>query len=328
MLTAFLSRKSRPEPLARRVAPSAGAVTQAWQLGVELPDLTTENPPVAVRLPGDQRATRLGQGMDFELLRAYQPGEPASLIDWRISARTTEPMVRIFREPAQRQCHIVLDTSESMFFGTRYQLKITQALTLAHLLSAAALHQNLAVCLHAPGLTERSPRHPSTSRVSVLNQLHELGDWMDNPTPHPALDWVGFRERLGRSLPAGQLVVVLGDFQADFAADPHLLGWLPLAERHQIWFFTVFDPAEAQLPDLGTVTFAANPPAHPVRLDTHQPVLRAELAARFARRLAAVRDLAMAVGGRTTAVSTPTPVPELLTQCATQLLYGSTEPLP
>ncbi|OYV45456.1 MAG: hypothetical protein B7X12_08765 [Halothiobacillus sp. 20-53-49] len=275
MLTAFFSRKPHPEPPASRVAPSAKIITEAWQLGAQLPDLTTENPPVSVRLPGDQRAARLGQGMDFELLRAYQPGEPASLIDWRISARTTEPMVRIFREPAQRQCHIVLDTSESMFFGTRYQLKITQALILAHLLTAAALHQNLAVCLHAPGLPARSMRH----------------------------------------------------FQADFAADPHLLGWLPLAERHQLWFFAVFDPAEAQLPDLGAVTFAATPPARPVRLDTHQPALRAELAARFAQRLAAVRDLALAMGGRSTVVSTPTPVPELLTQCATQLLYGSTAPL-
>lgn len=327
MLTAFFSRKPHPEPPASRVAPSAKIITEAWQLGAQLPDLTTENPPVSVRLPGDQRAARLGQGMDFELLRAYQPGEPASLIDWRISARTTEPMVRIFREPAQRQCHIVLDTSESMFFGTRYQLKITQALILAHLLTAAALHQNLAVCLHAPGLPARSMRPPSTSRASLLNQLHELGDWVDRLSAPQAIDWVGFRQRLGGGLPAGQLVVVLGDFQADFAADPHLLGWLPLAERHQLWFFTVFDPAEAQFPDLGAVTFAATPPARPVRLDTHQPALRAELAARFALRLAAVRDLALAMGGRSTVVSTPTPVPELLTLCATQLLYGSTAPL-
>jgi uncharacterized protein (DUF58 family) len=303
-------------------------MTEAWQLGARLPDLTTENPPVAVHLPGDQRAARLGQGMDFELLRAYQPGEPASLIDWRISARTPEPMVRIFREPAQRQCHIVLDTSASMFFGTRHQLKITQALTLAHLLTAAALQQNLAVCLHTPGLSARSPRHPSTSRAGLLHSLHELGVWMDNPAAADAIDWVGFRMRLARSLPAGQLVIVLGDFQADFAADPHLLGWLPLAERHQLWFFAVFDPAEAALPDLGTATFAATPPAHPVRLDTHQPALRAELAARFAQPLAAVRDLAIAVGGRYTAVSTPTAVHELLTQCATQLLYGGAGALP
>lgn len=328
MFRAFFSAKTRPVSPKASVAPTAQATSEAWQLGAELPDLTTENPPVSVLLPGDQRAARLGQGMDFELLRAYQPGEPASLIDWRISARTTEPMVRIFREPAQRQCHIVLDTSESMFFGTRYQLKITQALTLAHLLTAAALHQNLAVGLHTPGLSDQSPRHPSTSRARLLNTLHELAAWLDQPAALHAIDWAGFRQRLAHSLPAGQLIIVLGDFQADFAADPHLQGWLPLAERHQLWFFTLFDPAEVELPDLGTVTFAASPPSHPVRLDTHQSALRAELAARFAQRLDAVRDLAMVVGGRVSAVSTPTSVQALFTQCATQLRYGGTEPSP
>lgn len=113
-------------------------IETAWQLGGQLPPLASEHLPAAVWFPGDQRAVRLGQGMDFESLRAYQPGEPSHLIDWRISARTPEPVVRIFREPAQRQCHIVLDTSDSMFFGTRRQLKITQALTVAHLLSQAS----------------------------------------------------------------------------------------------------------------------------------------------------------------------------------------------
>jgi uncharacterized protein (DUF58 family) len=304
------------------VAPEPYVITQAWQLGAQLPDLTAENPPVAVLLPGDQRAARLGQGMDFELLRAYQLGEPASLIDWRISARTTVPMVRIFREPAQRQCHLVLDTSDSMFFGTRRQLKITQALTVAHLLTAAALHQNLAVCLHTPGLPTRSPRHPSTSRASLLNQLHELGDWLDAESVPQEIDWTGFRQRLGRSLPAGQLVMVLGDFQADYAAEPHLLGWLPLAERHKLGFLAVFDPAEAQMPDLGAVTFAPTPPARAVRLDTHQAALREALTARFAARQTAVRDLALAVGGRYLALSTQADVPLLLTQFATLLTQG------
>lgn len=301
------------------VAPTSRVIETAWQLGGQLPPLASEHLPAAVWFPGDQRAVRLGQGMDFESLRAYQPGEPSHLIDWRISARTPEPVVRIFREPAQRQCHIVLDTSESMFFGTRRQLKITQALTVAHLLTAAALQQNLSVALHTPGLANRVPRHPATGRAALLNQLQEIGQWLAPPaTPQP-IDWTGFRGRMQGCLPEGQIVIVLSDFQTDFSEDASLMGWLPLAQKHSLLLLSVVDPAEHTLPDMGNVTFVARPPQ---RLDTHDPYIRAELAERFTRRQSAVRTFCQGVGGLFDEVQTVTDVPTLIDDLGELLLTG------
>lgn len=294
----------------------------AWQLGGHLPTLAPEGLPAAILFAGDQRAVRLGQGMDFELLRAYQPGEPARLIDWRISARTAEPVVRIFREPAQRQCHIVLDTSDSMFFGTRRQLKITQALTVAHLLTAAALHQNLSVAIHTPGLNARATRHPSTSRAALLDQLHEIGLWLAPPAEPQPIDWAGFRGRLQGCLPEGQLVIVIGDFQTDYAEDPSMMSWLLLAKKHRLMLLSMVDPAERSLPDMGTVTFAAAPPKSPQRLDTHDPRLRAELTRRFADRQSAVRAFCQGVGGVFDEIDTVTDVPELADALSELLLTG------
>jgi uncharacterized protein (DUF58 family) len=309
-------------PLVGSVAPSPEAVELAWHLGGQLPPLAPENLPAAVLFPGDQRAVRLGQGMDFELLRAYQPGEPAHLIDWRISARTPEPVVRIFREPAQRQCHIVLDTSDSLFFGTRRQLKITQALTVAHVLTAAALHQNLSVAIHTPGLNVRATRHPGTSRAALLDQLHEIGLWLAPPAGPQPIDWTGFRGRLQSSLPEGQLLIVIGDFQTEYAEDPSMMGWLPLAKKHRLMLLSMVDPAERSLPDMGTVTFAAPPPKSPQRLDTHDPAMRAALAARFSDRQRAVRALCLAVGGLFDEVDTVTDVSELVGAFSELLLTG------
>ena len=307
---------------AQGIAPQAEAVEQAWRLGGQLPPLMAENLPVAVLLPGDQRAQRLGQGMDFELLRAYQPGEPAQLIDWRISARTTEPMVRIFREPAQRQCHIVLDTSATMFFGTRRQLKITQALTVAHVLTAAALHQNLAVSVHTPGLPARPARLPSTSRAALLDQLHGIEAMLAHPaTPQP-IDWMGFRQRLQGCMAAGQLLIVIGDFYSDFTEDHNLMGWLPLAQKHRLMLLPVADSAERALPDLGTVTFAATPPKRSQRLDTHDPAIRAELATRFAERQRAIRAFSLAVGGLSDVIDTTTELTDLLPQLTELVMTG------
>lgn len=323
MWPAFLRRPARSvAPTRAHVVPSPEAIETAWHLGGQLPPLAPENMPAAVLFPGDQRAVRLGQGMDFELLRAYQPGEPAHLIDWRISARTAEPVVRIFREPAQRQCHIVLDTSDSMFFGTRRQLKITQALTVAHLLTAAALHQNLSVAIHTPGLTARATRHPGTSRAALLDQLHEIGLWLAPPAAPQPIDWTGFRGRLQGCLADGQLVIVIGDFQTEYAEDPSMMGWLPLARKHRLMLLSMVDPAERMLADMGTVTFAAMPPKSPQRLDTHDPAMRAALAARFSERQHAVRALCLAVGGLFDEVDTTTDVPELLKAFSELLLTG------
>lgn len=305
-----------------QIAPVPEVIETAWHLGAQLPQLTPENLPAAVLFPGDQRAVRLGQGMDFELLRAYQPGEPAHLIDWRISARTPEPVVRIFREPAQRQCHIVLDASDSMFFGTRRQLKITQALTIAHVLTAAALHQNLSVAIHTPGLAARTTRHPATSRAGLLDQLDEIGLWLAPPAAPQPIDWQGFRGRLQGCLPEGQLLIVISDFQTDFTEDNTMMGWLPLAQKHRLMLLSVVDPAERQLPDMGPVTFAAKPPKNAQRLDTHDPALRAELAARFAARQQAVRSLCLAFGGLFDEIDTVTEVPDMLNALSELLLTG------
>ncbi len=316
------ARSTSPASPDDHVAPSPEAIETAWHLGGQLPPLAPENMPAAVLFPGDQRAVRLGQGMDFELLRVYQPGEPAHLIDWRISARTPEPVVRIFREPAQRQCHIVLDTSDSMFFGTRRQLKITQALTVAHLLTAAALHQNLSVAIHTPGLNARATRHPGTSRAALLDQLHEIGLWLAPPAVPQPIDWTGFRGRLQGCLPDGQLVIVIGDFRAEYAEDRSMMGWLPLARKHRLMMLSMVDPAERSLPDMGTVTFAALPPKSPQRLDTHDPAMRAELAEFFSDRQRAIRALCLAVGGLFDEVDTVTDVPELVNAFSELLLTG------
>lgn len=312
------------------VVPPTATTEAAWQLGGHLPELAPDRLPAAVLLPGDQRALRLGQGMDFEQLRPYQPGEPASRIDWRISARGQTPMVRVFREPAQRQCHLVLDTGRSMFFGTRQQLKISQALLAGQLLTAAALQHNLSVSLHTPGLAELPCRHPSAHRAPLLHRWQEIGASLDAADARTAgqdagqgagqiagqmagqtePDWSGYRGRLYQQLPPGQVLIVLGDFLHDFAADADLMAWVPLASRHRILWISLYDPAEQQLPDMGRVSFVGEPQAH--RLNTHDPAVRARIADQFAAKQAALTALAQSTHGVHLAVSTAWSIDTLL----------------
>jgi uncharacterized protein (DUF58 family) len=242
------------------IAPAGDEIAVAWAGGERLPALVAERAPTATRLSGDQPARRLGEGLDFEQLRAYQAGEPAARIDWRISARTEKPMVRVHREPAQRQVHLVIDASAAMRFGTRRRLKLSQALLVAHALAAAALRQNLAVEIHPVGEAFpaglRAPG-PVTGQAAILQRLAEVADAAGGtPGVEQAVDWPALRERLGRRLPAGSLVVVLSDCLSDTGPGP-AIDWVPLAAEQHLLFVSIADRVELDMPDLGPAAFQA-----------------------------------------------------------------------
>ncbi len=80
-----------------------------------------------------------GRGMDFEEVRAYQPGDDVRLIDWRVTARTGKPFTKIFHEERERPVFIVVDLSATMFFGTKTAFKSVIAAKVAALIAWAAV---------------------------------------------------------------------------------------------------------------------------------------------------------------------------------------------
>lgn len=279
------------------IAPSTDEIAMAWAGGERLPALVQESFPTATRLSGDQLARRLGEGLDFEQLRAYQPGEPAARIDWRISARANEPVVRVHREPAQRQAHLVIDGGAAMRFGTRRRLKLTQGLLAAHAFAAGALRQNLAVEIHGIGESLCPGHHaagPVTGQAAILQRLAELADAAGETCEEiqPA-DWPGLRQRLLQRLPAGSVVVVLSDCLSD-TGPGRPMDWAPLAAAHHLIFVSVADRVELEMPDLGLVAFEAGNRAR--WLDTGNRRWREQFATRQQERLEEWRESAEALG--------------------------------
>ena len=86
---------------------------------------------VFLRHPGDARSAHFGQGLDFEEVRAYQAGDDIRNMDWRTTARTGEPYLKVFREEHHPALHIVVDRGAGMRFGTTRQLKAAQAARVA-----------------------------------------------------------------------------------------------------------------------------------------------------------------------------------------------------
>lgn len=67
---------------------------------------------------GDYRSAVRGQGMEFEEVREYIPGDDVRHIDWNVTARTNQPFVKVFREERQLTVLLVVDVSGSSRVGS------------------------------------------------------------------------------------------------------------------------------------------------------------------------------------------------------------------
>lgn len=79
--------------------------------------------PVHSLLSGRHASRMRGRGLNFEEIRSYLPGDDVRSIDWKVTARTQEPHVRVFTEERDRPALTVVDQRVAMFFGTRRALK-------------------------------------------------------------------------------------------------------------------------------------------------------------------------------------------------------------
>ena len=64
-----------------------------------------------------------GRGVDFSEVRSYQAGDDIRAMDWRVTARTQKPHIKVFREERERPIMVVCDLRSSMFFGTQHAFK-------------------------------------------------------------------------------------------------------------------------------------------------------------------------------------------------------------
>jgi uncharacterized protein (DUF58 family) len=89
---------------------------------------------------GLHRSPRHGFSAEFAEYRAYVPGDDIRYLDWKVLARRDRTFIRKFREETNLRCHLLLDLSRSMSYGSLTYTKLEYARTLAATM-AVFLHQ-------------------------------------------------------------------------------------------------------------------------------------------------------------------------------------------
>ena len=121
-------------------------------------------------LTGLHRSPFKGFSVEFAEYRQYLPGDDLATLDWKVYARTDRHVVKKFEEETNLECHLLLDVSRSMGYGSAGITKLQYGSFLAAALAYLMNRQRDAVGLIAFD-DEITEMRPASARAGHLTSL-------------------------------------------------------------------------------------------------------------------------------------------------------------
>jgi uncharacterized protein (DUF58 family) len=275
----------------RRAAPLRD---RAEQIAAALPPLLVAAERVAQTVAqGVHGRRRVGQGETFWQFRQYQPGDAASRIDWRKSAKSQRLYVRETEWEAAQSVWLWRDASPSMNYtsagyiaGAGWPTKRDRAELILVALASLLVRGGERLTLLGSAVA------PMTGRVALTRLAQLLDGQLTEGAPGRASATHGLPifEPLPR---AGQLVLI-GDFLAPLETINATVAEFAGAglKGHLLH---IADPAEEELPFAGRIRFAGVEERDEIVISRVETV-REDYALRFRRHREGLADIARAVG--------------------------------
>ncbi len=97
---------------------------------------------VQTKLIGRYKSIFRGTGLEFDSFRDYTPEDDYFKIDWKISQRANKLLVRQYIEERKIKVYFIVNTSNSMLFGSSVKLKNEYAADIISLLAYVSVASN------------------------------------------------------------------------------------------------------------------------------------------------------------------------------------------
>ncbi len=201
--------------------------------------------PVSSILSGRYASRLRGRGLNFEEMRRYLPGDDVRTIDWRVTARTRQPHVRVYTEEKDRSVLLLVDQRANMFFGSRDRMKSVTAAELAALGAWRALDAGDrvgAVVFNDTEVTDIRPQRSQRAVMSILGTVVEMNQRLrvgSHIEPSPDMLNEALRKAV-RLAPHDVLIVIISDFFGVDAETERLAA--SLAAHNDVLGLLVHDP--------------------------------------------------------------------------------------
>jgi uncharacterized protein (DUF58 family) len=264
-------------------------------------------------LAGQYHSVFKGQGMNFDEVREYQPGDEVRSIDWNVTARMNHPFIKKFVEERELTVMLVVDLSGSGLFGSGEQSKRELAAEIASVLAFSAIRNNdkVGLILFTEGVEKFIP--PRKGRRHVLRVIREI---LCYEPQRPGTDLNSALQFLSRVTAHRAIAVILSDFLGQSSPtraeiNAHLRRRVVLSEslaqtsstalrqanrRHDVVAVQITDRFEFELPGLGYLVLKDAETGEFVEINTGDPRKRAAFKERQAKAQAELRRLFFSAG--------------------------------
>lgn len=195
---------------------------------------------------GEYHSTFKGRGMTFSEVRQYQFGDDVRNIDWNVTARYSEPYVKVFEEERELTMMLMVDISGSELFGTIEQFKNEIVTEIAATLAFSATQNNdkIGLILFSDKVELYIP--PKKGRSHVLRIIRELIEFKPESKRTNLAEALKF---LSNVMKKKAIVFVL----SDFIADDYQQTMKIVSSKHDVTGIRVYDKREEEIPNLGMV---------------------------------------------------------------------------
>ena len=192
-------------------------------------------------LSGLHRSPHHGFSVEFSEYRQYTPGDDPRYLDWKLYARSDRYHIKRFEDETNLRCHLVVDLSRSMGYGSQGYTKADYART-----AAATLGYFLSTQRDAVGLVTFdqaiSDYLPARYRPG---HLHRLMVCLERAVAGTSTDPAAALEQVAMTVRKRGMVVLISDLLVKTEALRSRLGYLR-SQGHEVVLLRVLDPAELE----------------------------------------------------------------------------------
>jgi len=251
------------------------------------------NRMVTDALTGAYHSVFKGQGMDFEEVREYAPGDDVRAIDWNVTAKMDRPYIKQFREERELTIMLLVDLSASGAFGSQEESKRELAAEIASVLAFSATKNNdkVGLLLFTDEVEQFIP--PRKGRQHILRVIREI---LFHEPRRQGTDVAQALDTVNHMLKRRAIVFLLTDFlqgpdgrlptPEDRQGDSLFRAMALTNRRHDLTTILLSDAREMELPNIGVITLEDSETGQLVELDTGSAKVRSLYSKQNRERLA------------------------------------------
>lgn len=187
-----------------------------------------------------------GQGIEFDEIRPYSPGDEVKSIDWNVTARMGEPFIKKFIEEREMTVMLLIDLSASGHFASGEKSKKEIAAEIAAILAFSAIKNNDKVGLIV--FTDKIEHFvpPKKGKRHVLRLIREV---LYFQAENKKTDITCALQYLNKVTTRKSVTFLISDFLTEgFEKSLKIVN-----KRHDLIAVKIKDSREKFLPDIGII---------------------------------------------------------------------------